>query len=158
MTTLTLRTVKGSPLTNQEIDDNFSFLNTDKVELGGDLSGNNFAPTVSALFGVSISNTAPSNGQILQYTGNNISWVSSDLSVDANSSSVVITYSTGNNVVLPIANSVSAGLITAETQTITGEKTFSNNVSAPQFVESGVALTDKYTTTETVLALAIALG
>lgn len=27
--TLTLRTVKGSPLTNQEVDDNFSNLNTE---------------------------------------------------------------------------------------------------------------------------------
>ena len=32
MTDLTLRLVKGSPLTNQEVDDNFSALNTDKLE------------------------------------------------------------------------------------------------------------------------------
>jgi hypothetical protein len=30
MADLTLRNVKGSPLTNQEVDDNFSNLNTDK--------------------------------------------------------------------------------------------------------------------------------
>ena len=34
MADLTLRTVKGSPLTNQEVDDNFSNLNTDKYESG----------------------------------------------------------------------------------------------------------------------------
>jgi hypothetical protein len=34
MANLTLRNVKGSPLTNQEVDDNFSNLNTDKYESG----------------------------------------------------------------------------------------------------------------------------
>jgi hypothetical protein len=34
MATITLRTVKGSPLTNTEVDDNFSNLNTDKYESG----------------------------------------------------------------------------------------------------------------------------
>ena len=34
MADLTLRNVKGSPLTNQEVDDNFSNLNTDKYESG----------------------------------------------------------------------------------------------------------------------------
>lgn len=40
MATLTLRTVKGSPLTNTEVDNNFTNLNTDKYE-----SGDNMAPT-----------------------------------------------------------------------------------------------------------------
>lgn len=35
MATLTLRLVKGAPLTNQEVDDNFSNLNDDKVEKNG---------------------------------------------------------------------------------------------------------------------------
>lgn len=34
MSTLTLRSVKGTPLTNTEVDDNFSNLNTDKYESG----------------------------------------------------------------------------------------------------------------------------
>lgn len=33
MATITLRNVKGSPLTHTEVDDNFSNLNTDKAEL-----------------------------------------------------------------------------------------------------------------------------
>lgn len=37
MSTLTLRNVKGSPLTNTEVDENFTNLNTDKLE-GSDLS------------------------------------------------------------------------------------------------------------------------
>ncbi len=38
MSTLTLRNVKGSPLTNTEVDDNFSNLNTDKMEKSSNLS------------------------------------------------------------------------------------------------------------------------
>ena len=34
MSTLTLRSVKGTPLTNTEVDNNFSNLNTDKYESG----------------------------------------------------------------------------------------------------------------------------
>lgn len=36
MATLTLRAIKGSPLTNTEVDNNFSNLNDDKVEKNGD--------------------------------------------------------------------------------------------------------------------------
>ena len=38
MTTLTIRSVKGSPLTNNEVDDNFTSLNTDKLEKSNNLS------------------------------------------------------------------------------------------------------------------------
>lgn len=38
MSTLTLRNTKGSPLTNTEVDDNFSNLNTDKMEKSSNLS------------------------------------------------------------------------------------------------------------------------
>ena len=34
MATLTLRSAKGSPLTNNEVDANFTNLNTDKYESG----------------------------------------------------------------------------------------------------------------------------
>ena len=34
MSTLTLRSVKGTPLTNTEVDDNFSNLNSDKYQSG----------------------------------------------------------------------------------------------------------------------------
>lgn len=58
MSTLTLRSVKGTPLTNTEVDNNFSNLNTDKYESGDSpsfadltLSGSltiSVDPTVSA--------------------------------------------------------------------------------------------------------------
>ena len=38
MSTIVLRSVKGSPLSNTEVDTNFSNLNTDKTELGGTYS------------------------------------------------------------------------------------------------------------------------
>lgn len=38
MTTITLRSVKGSPLTNTEVDNNFSNLNTNKLETSNNLS------------------------------------------------------------------------------------------------------------------------
>ena len=38
MSTITLRNVKGSPLTNTEVDNNFSNLNTDKMEKTNNLS------------------------------------------------------------------------------------------------------------------------
>jgi len=37
MSTIVLRSVKGSPLTNTEVDNNFSNLNTDKYQAGGAL-------------------------------------------------------------------------------------------------------------------------
>ena len=39
MSTITLRSVKGSPLTNAEVDANFSNLNTDKYQEGSDIGG-----------------------------------------------------------------------------------------------------------------------
>lgn len=38
MATVTLRSVKGSPLTNNEVDENFSNLNDDKMEKSSNLS------------------------------------------------------------------------------------------------------------------------
>lgn len=38
MSTVTLRNTKGSPLTNSEVDANFSNLNTDKMEKSSNLS------------------------------------------------------------------------------------------------------------------------
>jgi hypothetical protein len=38
MSTIVLRSVKGTPLTNTEVDDNFNNLNTDKIQIGGTYS------------------------------------------------------------------------------------------------------------------------
>ena len=51
MATITLRQQKGSPLTNQEIDDNFLNLNNNKVELsGGTLTGNLSVPQLTSSY------------------------------------------------------------------------------------------------------------
>ena len=53
MTTITTRAGKGSPLTNTELDNNFTNLNTDKLETaGGSMTGNlSFGDSGKALFG-----------------------------------------------------------------------------------------------------------
>ena len=38
MSTITLRNTKGTPLTNTEVDNNFSALNSDKMEKSNNLS------------------------------------------------------------------------------------------------------------------------
>jgi hypothetical protein len=69
MATLTLRLVKLSPLTNAEVDDNFTSLNQNKVELGGDLSGTTSTPVVSKLQGFSVSSATPTSGYALVWSG-----------------------------------------------------------------------------------------
>jgi hypothetical protein len=53
MTTITTRSGKGSPLTNNEVDANFTNLNTDKVETSGDsMTGNlSFGDNNKSIFG-----------------------------------------------------------------------------------------------------------
>ena len=45
MSTITLRNTKGSPLTNTEVDNNFSNLNTDKMEKSSNLNDVADVPT-----------------------------------------------------------------------------------------------------------------
>jgi hypothetical protein len=69
MATLILRQVKGSPLTNAEVDDNFSNLDNNKVQIGGDLSGSTSNPVVAKLQGFSVSSATPASGNTLIWTG-----------------------------------------------------------------------------------------
>jgi hypothetical protein len=52
MSTITLRNTKGSPLTNTEVDNNFSNLNTDKMEKSSNLSDLSSASTARTNLGV----------------------------------------------------------------------------------------------------------
>jgi len=58
VSTLTLRLVKGTPLTNQEVDDNFSNLNTDKLEASNNLSDVSDADTARSNLGAASSDDA----------------------------------------------------------------------------------------------------
>ncbi len=65
MSTLTLRNVKGSPLTNTEVDDNFSNLNTDKVEKSNNLS--DLASTSSARTNLDVYSTTEVQEQAIAF-------------------------------------------------------------------------------------------
>lgn len=67
MSTIVLRSVKGSPLTNQEVDDNFSSLNSTKLEVSspyavGDIVYANTTTTFAKLSGVATGNALISGG------------------------------------------------------------------------------------------------
>lgn len=53
MSDITLRSTKGALLTNQEVDDNFSALNTDKYESGDSISSADLAISGSVAYSVS---------------------------------------------------------------------------------------------------------
>lgn len=69
MSTITTRAGKGSPLTNNELDSNFTNLNADKVEIGGDLSGTPTAPIVTKVQGQNFSTDVPNVGEKLVWNG-----------------------------------------------------------------------------------------
>lgn len=95
MSTITLRSAKGSPLTNTEVDNNFNNLNTDKYQSGDNASfGNltisgNLTPSLSAT--VTAAGTDQGGATALSATN-----------------SVVTSVSTGQGVKLPTAT---AGLV-----------------------------------------------
>ena len=74
MANVTLRLVKGTPLTNQEVDNNFSNLNIFKTEIGGDLGGNVLYPTVIGIRGRSVTSDAPANTQVLVWSDTANAW------------------------------------------------------------------------------------
>ena len=79
MANITLRLVKGTPLTNQEVDNNFSNINLAKVEIGRDLSGNIYYPHVAGIQGRDVSNVSPSNAQVLTWLTSSNAWVPQDI-------------------------------------------------------------------------------
>ena len=63
MSTITLRSVKGSPLTNTEVDSNFSNLNTDKMEKSSNLS--DLANAATARTNLSVYSTTETDSQAI---------------------------------------------------------------------------------------------
>lgn len=80
MSTIVLRSVKGTPLTNTEVDNNFNNLNTDKVEktaaaiTGGTINGTSVGATTAstgAFTTIAASGTTTLSGnQIISVTDN----------------------------------------------------------------------------------------
>lgn len=77
MTTIVTRAGKGSPLTNNEVDANFTNLNDAKVEVGGDLSGTTSSPTVSKIQNRSVDAAAPADGDVYLWDATSSSWIPS---------------------------------------------------------------------------------
>ena len=108
MATLTLRILKGSPLTNLEVDNNFVELDNNKVQLGGDLGGTTSSPVVISLRGRSVSTAAPTTGQALIYTGTE--WSPQDVVAGGGSSTVT-------SVVTSVVNSTVTSTVNTTTTT-----------------------------------------
>lgn len=100
MATITLRSVKGSPLTNTEVDNNFNNLNTDKYEEGDNPSFGNltltgdFKPSISAAISAAGSNQ--SGATELSDVYNIITSVSSGQGVKLPTASAQLTYTVVN--------------------------------------------------------------
>lgn len=58
MSTLTLRSAKGTPLTNNEVDSNFSNLNSDKYESGSAIAAASLVTTGDMTIGGELTNSA----------------------------------------------------------------------------------------------------
>lgn len=100
MATITLRSVKGSPLTNTEVDNNFNNLNTDKYEEGDNPSFGNltltgdFKPSISAAISAAGSNQ--SGATELADVYNIVTSVSSGQGVKLPTASAQLTYTVVN--------------------------------------------------------------
>lgn len=100
MATITLRSVKGSPLTNTEVDNNFNNLNTDKYGEGsnpsfGDLTlTGDFKPSISAT--VSAAGTNQSGATELADVYNIVTTVSSGAGVKLPTAEAQLTYTVVN--------------------------------------------------------------
>lgn len=131
MSTLTLRSAKGAPLTNTEVDTNFSNLNSDKYEQGDSpsfanltLSGN-FNPSLAAT--VSAAGTTQGAGTALTKTINMIT------SATASSAEAVVlpTAAAGVNITIINTTAVTIKVFPATSDAIDGGTANANVNLAP---------------------------
>ncbi len=78
MATLTLRSAKGSPLTNNEVDANFTNLNTDKYESGNNVSLGTISGTTVSVTSVTTTGALSVGGSSTLSTSATVSAAGSD--------------------------------------------------------------------------------
>jgi hypothetical protein len=98
MATITTRSGKGSPLTNNEVDANFNNLNNDKYESGNDVSFGNMTLTGESTFSTEAAVTAAGTTQ-------------GDATALTNSYNIVTTATADQGVVLPDATTGKAAKV-----------------------------------------------
>lgn len=146
MASITLRIDKGSPLTNNELDDNFRQLNLLKVELGGDLGGGTGAPVVTSLRGNAVGAATPTTGQTLTWSGTN--WIPiTPTQVNITSTVTSVVTSTVNNTVTSTVTSTAATVVSSTTTTFPIFGAYASNSELQTFT-SGTAQKVKFQTEE----------
>jgi hypothetical protein len=121
MSTITLRSVKGSPLTNTEVDNNFSNLNTDKLESSyagalNSLTGGSSIVTVSSTTGIT-TGAWKATAIGAAYGGTGV----------ANNAASTLTISGAYGTTLTVSGTTSLTLPTSGTvATLAGTETFTN--------------------------------
>ena len=104
MATLTLRSAKGSPLTNNEVDANFTNLNTDKYESGDNVSLGTIAGTTVSVTSVTTTAGLTVGGSSTLSTSATVTAAGSDQSgatALTKSYNIVTTATADQGVVLP---------------------------------------------------------
>ncbi len=104
-----------------------------------------FTANTLTLLAVSANGSVGTAGQILASNGSTAYWVTStgttNLGQTSNSSAIIVTSSTGTSTTLAAANSTTAGLLSADAQTIAGVKTFNSTISGSINGNAGTATT-----------------
>ena len=104
MATLTLRSAKGSPLTNNEVDANFTNLNTDKYESGDNVSLGTIAGTTVSVTSVTTTGALTVGGHSTLSTSATVTAAGTDQSgatALTKSYNIVTTATADQGVVLP---------------------------------------------------------
>ena len=104
MATITLRSAKGSPLTNNEVDANFTNLNTDKYESGNNATFGTIAGTTVSVTSVATTGALSIGGSSTLSTSATVSaagTVQGDATALTKSYNIVTTASANQGVKLP---------------------------------------------------------
>ena len=122
MTTITTRSGKGSPLTNNEVDANFTNLNTDKAEL----SGADFTGDISVAGDISLGNT------------DHIQWASTSARIEGNTSGAdYVKFYTNSTENLSITGSAGGAVVVNEGSSNLDFRVESTNNANMLFVDAG---------------------